>query len=142
MSEQQLGKCTMLPYEVWPNLLLKSLVHIDSAYSNPKGIVSLLCWCWDSLSDRLQACHSQVLSNIQLSNQCSIFYFGYMLLNMTGQWHEFEIFRLCFIIWYKQTYWFFFKRTSFSNVFSLIFLFISVLSSVKEEIIVYDTYKQ
>lgn len=43
MSNQQLGKCRMLPYEVWPNLLLQSLVHIDSAYNNPKGIVNLLC---------------------------------------------------------------------------------------------------
>lgn len=45
MSNQQLGKCRMLPYEVWPNLLLQSLVHIDSVYNNPKGIVNLLCWC-------------------------------------------------------------------------------------------------
>lgn len=122
MSEQQLSKCTMLPYELWPNLLLKSLVHIDSVYSNPKGIVSLLCWCLDSLSDRLQACHSQVLSNIQLVQQPVLPILFWLLLIWLVSDMKLEYFRLCCIIWYEQTYWFFPKRTSISNVFSLTYL--------------------
>lgn len=45
LSHQQLGKCRTLLYEVWWNLLLQSLVHIDFVYNNPRGILNRLCLC-------------------------------------------------------------------------------------------------
>lgn len=80
MSNQQLGKCRMLPYEVWPNLLLQSLVHIDSVYNNPKGIVNLLCWCLVSLSERSQTWHCQVSSNVQLVQRSMLLFLFWLLL--------------------------------------------------------------
>lgn len=64
MSNQQRGKCRMLPSDVWPNLLLQSLVHIDSVHNNPKGIVNLLGQCLVFLRRaRLDTAKLQVMSN-------------------------------------------------------------------------------
>ena len=87
MSNQQLGKCRMLPYEVWPNLLLQSLVHIDSVYNNPKGIVNLLCWClvsffWKEPGLALPRFKQWPISAAINEAPCPL-----VIFNTTTQWH-------------------------------------------------------
>lgn len=90
MSNQQLGKCRMLPYEVWPNLLLQSLVHIDSVYNNPKGIVNLLCWClvsffWKEPGLALPRFKQWPISAAINEAPCPL-----VIFNTTSQWHELQ----------------------------------------------------
>lgn len=111
MSNQQLGKCRMLPYEVLPNLLLQSLVRIDSVHKIPQGIVNLLCWGLVCLSEKSQAWHCQGSSNIQLVQQPMLIFSVRLLLIRVVSATDFTI--LFPTIKSKQHYCSFAKATSF-----------------------------
>lgn len=126
MSNQQLGKCRTLPYEVWPNLFLQSLVHIDSVYNNPKQTVNLLCWGLVSLSEGSQAWHCQVLRNVQLVKRSMLLLFFLLLLIQLISDVNFKI--LYFTIKFKQHYCSSAKATSLDSLLKLDVFYVLILT--------------